>query len=603
MKKALSIMLMMLVIISSGYAESDEIKITLNGDLMIMAEPATIINGRTMVPVKFIFEPLGLEVKWDASRRAAIGQKEGLLIDMVIDQDQASVNGKTIKLDAAPLIINDRTYVPLRFVAESTGAEVTWHGDTRTVAIKYLPSMTIDALLKDIYADVHDGEGPDYSQVRQSYLTVRDKILKLKESYLSSESKMKADLIKLAGSCGLKLDEDLDLVEILDKLHDYKTKQHITLKDNITSQYTVHDFDNGDKYYGAVKDRQMTGLGYYEFEDEGQLIGSFEKNKRHGYMSEIHKDYYSYGYFTDNKKNGFEFSYHKLSSGYAYRMTNYKDGQRRGIAHQMTFDDHKSKLHDAYYTYKEDQSIGLEYVKYKEGFELFDRGHIDRDVVVQINPDGNFFIAPTNAEGIADNVFTGFAYTRFSNGVEYIGGFDDWSRLGNGMYFGLDDSNDITKNLMNQQAGEIIEDIIKDDMTETEKVKAIHDYLASHVKYDPNPIKENDFKDMSHTAYGALVDGVAVCDGYAEAFKYLMDKVKIDNVLIFGEVDEDGNFKGAVNHAWNLIELDGKYMHYDLTWNDDDANNRIVYTYYNKDSAFFDDTHKWKLDKYSNLLK
>jgi transglutaminase/protease-like cytokinesis protein 3 len=170
------------------------------------------------------------------------------------------------------------------------------------------------------------------------------------------------------------------------------------------------------------------------------------------------------------------------------------------------------------------------------------------------------------------------------------------------MYYAPEDLSDTSSNLMDQLAREILEEIINEEDSDLEKIKSIHDYLANHILYDPNPIAENDYKDISHTAYGALIDGVAVCDGYAEAFKYLLDKTTIENILIFGEVDEDGNFEGAVNHAWNLIKLEDGYHHYDLTWNDDDTNNKVLYEFYSKDSIFFDDTHKWNQDDYNIYL-
>jgi transglutaminase/protease-like cytokinesis protein 3 len=108
---------------------------------------------------------------------------------------------------------------------------------------------------------------------------------------------------------------------------------------------------------------------------------------------------------------------------------------------------------------------------------------------------------------------------------------------------------------------------------------------------------------LIHTAYGALIQGDAVCDGYAEAFKYLLDKLDIENVLIFGEGNEEGEFIGEINHAWNLVMVDGQYRHFDVTWNDDDVNQRVRYTFYNQDNEFMDDTHQWDMEYYSKYLE
>lgn len=601
MKKALSIVLLILLMTVTVSAETD-ITISLNDELMMLEEPAVIVEGRTLIPVKFIFEPLGLDVTWNGETRTATGSKEGLKIEMDIDSTTAYVNGQAVELDVAATIINDRTYVPLRFVAESTGAIVTWHGETRHIGIEYIADQSYEELFRDIYADVNDEDGPNMPVIREQYHDILEQILSLKEKYLGSETQIKLDLIALASSGGLVLEETLTLEEIFLQMHNYKLNQHQALINDLQAKYDVYSFDNGDKYYGDFYLNQMNGLGYYDFETGGALLGQFENNMRNGYLSEIYDLGYEYSLFVDNQPIGMRFSYTEVSEGYILGVTYYGENGRQGISQQMTFDQNNSKLHDAYYTYRDNESTGLEYVQYREGYELFDRGNIEKDVVLRIDPDGKINIAPTDENGISDQLFTGFGFTRFNNGVEYIGNFDDWSRLGDGMYYAKDDSSDSISNLMDLQADDILDELSLEDLTEEEKIKALHDYLANHILYDPEPLGENDYKEISHTAYGALIDGVAVCDGYAEAFKYLLDKVGIENRLIFGEVDEDGSFEGEVNHAWNLIKIDESYRHYDLTWDDDDVNNRVLYEFYNKDSDYFDDTHRWEPQDYQEYL-
>jgi len=602
MKKALSIMLLILLVVSASYAETDEISISLNGEPMVLEEQALIVNGRTLVPVKFIFEPLGLNVSWNGDTRTATGTKENLIIEMTIDNPEVSINGVKQTIDVAPMIINDRTYVPLRFVAESTGAIVVWHGETRSITIEYAENKTYDELLKAIYQDVNDEDGPDAPAIRNMYHEILRQVYDIRNQYIQADIKMKNDLIELAASGGLILSPNLTLTQMMDEFHAYKSLQHNDLRADLSQKYEPFEFNNGDLYFGQFTGNKMTGLGYYKFESGGELIGWFSDSKRNGYLSEMYTYGYDYSFFNDNEEEGLEFTYNTLEDGHAYKLTYYEDGKRTGYSHQTSFNGAGELLHDAYYTFQDDVSVGLEYVKYREGFELFDRGAIDRDVVVQINPNGNIYIAPTDEAGLSDDKFTGFGYLKFSEGVEYIGTFDDWSRLGVGRYYAADDTSDEATNLVDQVAIEILEEIIREDDSEVVKIKAIHDYLATHIIYDPEPIAKDDYKDLSHTAYGALVDGVAVCDGYAEAFKYLLDKTGIENKLIFGEVDEEGNFEGAVNHAWNLIKMDGQYYHFDLTWNDDDVNNRVLYEYYRKQSDYFDDTHRWHQEDYEAYI-
>ena len=86
-----------------------------------------IQGGRTLVPLRAIFEALGADVKWDGTTRSVIAQKNGTTIKLVIDQRQASVNQKNISLDTAPSIIQGRTMVPLRFIGEAFGNKVDFH--------------------------------------------------------------------------------------------------------------------------------------------------------------------------------------------------------------------------------------------------------------------------------------------------------------------------------------------------------------------------------------------------------------------------------------------------------------------------------------------
>lgn len=103
-----------------------------------------------------------------------------------------------------------------------------------------------------------------------------------------------------------------------------------------------------------------------------------------------------------------------------------------------------------------------------------------------------------------------------------------------------------------------------------EKLKSINDYLANNIVYDSdvdtNPAS-NDFD-----VYGALINGLCVCEGYAEAFKLLCDREGIPCVTVVGT-------GGGGAHKWNMVEMeDGEWYTLDSTWNDQDSN--IFYSYF-----------------------
>ncbi len=98
--------------------------------------------SRTVVPIRAIVEALGGTIGWDGTERKVTINFKGTVIELWIDSPKASVNGTSVYIDpdnhsVRPIIINDSTMLPLRFVAESLGCDVSWDNDTRTITITY----------------------------------------------------------------------------------------------------------------------------------------------------------------------------------------------------------------------------------------------------------------------------------------------------------------------------------------------------------------------------------------------------------------------------------------------------------------------------------
>ncbi len=111
---------------------------------------------------------------------------------------------------------------------------------------------------------------------------------------------------------------------------------------------------------------------------------------------------------------------------------------------------------------------------------------------------------------------------------------------------------------------------ITSDMTEFQREKYIHDTLAKRITYGSKSIH-------SHNAYGALVEGVSVCEGYTESFQYLLYQAGILSTGVTG-VGYSSQSTIPEPHAWNLVRIDGDFYYVDLTWNDQDV---TFYTYFN----------------------
>ncbi len=104
---------------------------------------------------------------------------------------------------------------------------------------------------------------------------------------------------------------------------------------------------------------------------------------------------------------------------------------------------------------------------------------------------------------------------------------------------------------------EIIKDI-KDDKP-YDKIKKVHDYLIDKIEYDSNAANKN-------TVYGAMIENKCVCEGYARSFKYILNELGINSILVVG-VAKNSSGK-TESHMWNYVELDDKWYAVDVTWDD-----------------------------------
>ncbi len=118
-----------------------EIDVIVNGKPLELDVAPVIVNDRTMVPMRAIFEALGANVTWIPQDRLIIATCDDKVVVLQIDNLFMTVEkaGETEKeeilLDAPPFILNDRTLVPARAVSEALDAKVEWEGATRTVTV------------------------------------------------------------------------------------------------------------------------------------------------------------------------------------------------------------------------------------------------------------------------------------------------------------------------------------------------------------------------------------------------------------------------------------------------------------------------------------
>lgn len=107
-----------------------------NGVQTILDVPAQIIDDRTMIPLRAIFEALGASVSWDGETQTIASIRDGMSVVMQIGSNKLFRGSEEVVLDVPPQIVADRTLVPVRAVAEAFGCSVDWDGATQTVTIE-----------------------------------------------------------------------------------------------------------------------------------------------------------------------------------------------------------------------------------------------------------------------------------------------------------------------------------------------------------------------------------------------------------------------------------------------------------------------------------
>lgn len=162
---------------------------------------------------------------------------------------------------------------------------------------------------------------------------------------------------------------------------------------------------------------------------------------------------------------------------------------------------------------------------------------------------------------------------------------------------------------LEKKVREILGSIIKPTMTDFDKELAIHDYIVNNCKYG----FFNDDSEREYNAYGVLIEGKAVCSGYAAAMDLLLECSGVESRFVVGyaessqrSADSSGvedkssrkNIK-ADNHAWNQVKIDGIWYNVDATWDDPvGSGDSLSHMYFNIDDELMGMTHEWNREEY-----
>lgn len=266
---------------SSGAAE---VKIYLDGNMLEFDQPPIIEDGRTLVPLRAIFEALGAHLDWDGETRTVTAQKEQLEIELQIGSKAAYVNNQPVELDVPGRIVNDRTLVPLRFVSEALGARVDWDGSASIVRITQASGPSV--------ADSNNQFGFNlYNQLRNGSQNIMispiSVAMALHMTYNGADSGTKEAMAKALEVTGIDLDalnqKNQDLLQRL-KTADPKVKLEIA-----NSIWLREDMAFDQDFLKRNKDYYSAGAYNLDFGDSGaaDIINNWVEENTKGLIKDI----------------------------------------------------------------------------------------------------------------------------------------------------------------------------------------------------------------------------------------------------------------------------------------------------------------------------
>ena len=475
------LILLCFIIIPLPTFAAPDIDLLIDNNTLSFDVPPTIINGRTLVPLRIIFESLGATVQWDSSTKSITGIRDNITIFLQVDNTTALKNGQDLILDVPATILDNRTMVPARFIAEALGAEVNWNEATRIVEIKSnLPyDLTKYYILENKIRTLTSTLDENFYQEFET--TIRHQFKP--ESYALMEAYLRRTYAAKKESNGIYTGPS-------------KTGQ----------VQGIYEWTSGGKYVGNWLNAQMHGKGAYYWPDGGKYVGEWQNSRRTGWgiLYTADGDVYVGEWLNDNMEGH---GIYYWENGELYR------GQ-----------------------WNNDQRSGLGIYSWSDGNEYI--GQLAAGEMVGIGSftwhDGEQYLGEYQA-GFRDGEGVYYWNPDFSFRGEYVNDNRTW-----GTYQGP--SGKILN--LKENAQNIVSQVTKPEMSPREKLKALHDYLALLTSYDRENFQTNTIPQEAHTAYGVFVNQKAVCDGYAEALHSLLEEAGIENMIVKGEAKSKTDWEG-----------------------------------------------------------
>lgn len=311
MKKTFITAVVASLLLMSPLAKADNIKVVVNGEQLTFDQPPIIINDRTMVPMRAIFEKLGAMIDWNGAAQTITAVKGDTTISIKIGDTFFLKNSQCIIVDTPAQIVNDRTLVPIRAVSELLDCAVNWDNATKTVTIS---SDKTSIATGDLYyesgklfysGDVLNGKahgnGIMYYEDTQTPAYIGDFV----DGKFCGEGTMYNTQGGILAQGTFKNDTMNGMCYVYDS-EDGSVIYGNFVDGKIDSIGAVHLDQNGKLIYEGQFDEKMqySGKGtlYYPNSDKVQYVGDFQNGLMNGYGTWYSNDNTGYyvGGFKDN---------------------------------------------------------------------------------------------------------------------------------------------------------------------------------------------------------------------------------------------------------------------------------------------------------------
>ncbi len=530
-----------------------------------------VMNGRTLVPIRAIIEAFGGTVDWDGGTQTVLLTIEDDTIKLVVDSNTAYLNDNAETLDVAPTVINGRTMLPIRFVAERFNLNVSWDQNTQRVKIDNKHNTENFDTIENNAVNVKEEQNyNDQDNVISKEITHYDKLHVEIEDNLKSYS-LNTECI---------IDEWHVYVPIADagkiapfvKIQEVVAGNSVELVINKSNEFCsikpikiLNDLNSIQKYDAQIEEDEninITTILLYEnkwyttieslfAQDDKVLV--YLPNRR--YVVSDNGDVVCYDHVkVEIDSFHFKNTPEYMKKEYVEYYRERPEYESNYVGNFTTYDvaDYCEELLENYEFYE------------SEYFSEYQEWILNGFVV-----DNALWDAEFNLKGKKQKFDWNMSAQFLSPNTIVV------TRLGNFSlkeFYDVESSylEDLFKGVFIKAYIEPLEEKYDKNSTEFQIacVKAINDFVCMVYTYDHEKANNNSVDTSSF-----IWNYKGVCGDYMQITKELLDFLSIPNIICYGEVD-------GIAHGWNVVYINGMGYHLDVTWNDTDLSSGVCYKYF-----------------------